>query len=144
MPRLQAAAAPSGVELGYAEITSSIATVSGSSAYADAPGWAVTVTTRDRPILVRAWVGISPTTDTAGGGVKYRIVRTDTGVSIAQADANNPVAGGVLALWPLNRRLTLPPATAITFKVQYGGRTSGVATLPASPDAPLGIQVVEV
>jgi hypothetical protein len=130
------------VELGYAEIVTNVATVSGSSSFADVAGLTVTVTSQGKPMIVEAWLGASPTTDTAGGGAKYRIVRTDTGAGIAQADANSTLAGGVLPLGRLTRRVAgIAAGTAITFKVQIAGRTSGVATFGANTDIPIAIRV---
>jgi hypothetical protein len=132
------------IELGYTELTSGVATVSGSSAFADVPGFAVTITTRGKPILIEAWIASTPTTDTAGGGAKWRILRVDTGTPMAESDANNPVAGGVLALTPLCKRLSVPAGTTITFKVQIAGRTTGVATFGASADQAMALRVSEV
>lgn len=132
-----------------------LATVSGSSAYADAAGVVTDeVTVGKRSLLVEAWYEITPTTDTAGGGAKWRLMRTDTNGVLAMSDANSSLASGPLSLVPLRCQLDVvaSPArvyevaegTELAFKIAIGGRTSGVATFPAQADYPICIRVAEV
>lgn len=138
---------PSGLEVGYAQITSAPSSTSALTAAnrVAITGLSVVVTVGTRPIVVTLSAhGVSNSTSGSGVGLAF----TEDGTTIGQlgwwissaANANCPVRAA--------RRLS-PAAGSHTYAVQWWAITSGTASMAANDGTgtnlpPASIQVVEV
>lgn len=140
MTGLSVIAQPGGVERGYAESATLFST--GSTTNVDVTGVTVTVTVRDRPIIVEAGDGWTKnSTAGTGGNMIFEIIRTDTSAVVAQAVMASGASNSPLA-WTVRRRLSLAAGT-YTFKLQVrvAGGTVNVNNLSSGWT---WIQVTEV
>lgn len=130
--------AAAGIELGYAEITSSVTQTGVGSA--DVAGLSTTVTVASRPIVVRFDTG-SVVNSATNGYTYIRIQESTTVLAEAVAQANG-VANVSRAL-SRTVRLT-PSAGSHTYKILMGQLVAGNSVLTAAANSPVSIQVIEV
>lgn len=126
----------SGAELGYAEITTTPATV---TTLADVTGLTVDVVVGSRPIMVRAWFA-DWQNDTIAGGCIVSIA--EDGTTIASSSASNPVANTRYAVAPVAVRRSPTPGVH-TYKVTAARLSAGTLQLTATTTKRAYIQVVE-
>lgn len=133
-----------GVELGYAQITTSATSTTLNSNVADdtgdVSGLSVTVTVGTRPIVIRAWASrfFCDTTTSAAIAV---LMEGDTTLSFARYDQHASASEGVPMV--IESRLA-PSAGSHTYKVTLTVLSAATATIAAAATAPAFIQVVEV
>lgn len=130
-----ATAGPRGVELGYAEITST--TPNFSTSETDITGLSITVTVRDRPIIVEFFCGAvnNATSD------KYVIAYIKEGTTKLQDGICTPGVAGEFAALYAKARLA-PSAGSHTYKIS-GLSQSGNASFTASAAQPTFIRAAE-
>jgi hypothetical protein len=124
-------------ELGYAQITSSFTTTSGTAV--DVTGLTTTVTVGARPIRIEVG-GQYLQNNTAGDGLLLYIV--EDGTVVAQQEVGFGSANETYGV-ALNARRN-PAAGSHTYKVQLQMVIGGTAKLGAAATAPAYIQVVQV
>lgn len=127
-----------GVELGYAEITTSFAGTTASTTDQDVTGLSVTVTVGSRPIEIIVSAGRFSNDSTGGTSVKIKEGATTLGVM------QNASGAGVNV--PCFRRIRLnPSAGSHTYKLTIACiGAAGTPTLVALATDPASISVCEV
>jgi hypothetical protein len=133
-----------GRELGYAEITSNQASITGvgTANKVVITGLSVTVAVGSRPIKIIARTGNSLNT-TADNGIGIAIVDTaDTATLLAQGSGITPIANGAISLHVEARKN--PAAGSKTYAVYAWAVVGGSATFAAGAQNPAFIQVLEV
>lgn len=131
-------------ELQRAEVTTLFQPVPVAPTFTDLTGGSVTVTASNKPLLVEAWSGYSPTNATAGNGGIMQLVRSDTGESLAEFSYLCSSANQSVGTVNLRRILSLPAGTTITFKLQGAKRVGGTASFGADALHPIVLRAVEV
>lgn len=124
-----------GVELGYAEIT----TTATATTEADVAGLAVTVTVGTRPILVKMGCGQLYNNNASG----YAIVQLKEGATTLAGWTWGTGVASVQSGYFREARLS-PTAGSHTYKVTLQGFIAGTTTISASSTQPAYIQVVEI
>lgn len=131
-------AVPRGVELGYAEKTST--TISTTiNTYEDIAGLSVTVTVGARPIIVEfgapSWVHTA-----ASALLLAQLLEGATVRGFCQQQSSGAAEGA----FPYIRRRLAPSVGAHTYKVAWGSTTVGTHTMGGHADYPAWLQVTEV
>lgn len=131
---------PAGIELGYAQITSSPSGITGVGAAnrVDVAGLTVTITVGARPIRLIAHAPLCSNSILGSGG-SVGIYESNT--QITQASFTQAIAGQN-QLCRAELRLA-PSAGAHTYKVTAWAATSGTFTLAAGATFPAFLHVVE-
>lgn len=125
-----------GIELGYAQITSTFSTTSTTAT--DVTGLTTTVTVGTRPVKV-IFAAAAIYNGTANGAVAIEIVEGTT-ILAATSLVSNPAGLRV----PCHREVRLAPtAGSHTYKIR-AYCVSGTANIQAAADNPVFIQVIEV
>jgi hypothetical protein len=133
-----------GIELGYAEITSSATSatlfVNAADDTGDVAGLSIPVTVGTRPILLKFWCQRAYN-NTATASTIVSIFEGDTIISLARIDQHATVSeGGPITV---QRRLA-PSAGLHTYKVNLSVIGASTATIVASTDGPAFINAIGV
>lgn len=124
-----------GIELGYAQITSTITTTSAS--FVDATGLSVDVTVGARPVKVVFDARSLSSSTTAG----VTVAILEDGVQLATQEFTSPAANNKA---PFHREVrSAPSAGSHTYKIQWL-TSSGTASMFAGASSPTFIEVIEI